>query len=412
MARVKTAAGAIEGLTLALQIRQDIQIGGRSGAAQYQYTLQDGDTAELAQWVAKMKAALSAMPILQDVSSDAQPQATSATLVIDRPSASRLGVSVQAIDDTIYDAFGQRQVATLFTQVSQYHVIEELDPRFQLDTRALQGLYVRSSTTQKLVPLSILASVKPGVAPVVINHQGSLPATTLSFNLAPGAALSDAVSAIDAAALTAGMPSSVIAAFQGTAQAFQDSVRSQPWLILAAVIAVYIVLGVLYESFVHPLTIISTLPSAGLGALLSILLFGQDLSVISIIGIILLIGIVKKNGIMIVDFAIEQERGHGLAPSEAIKQACLLRFRPIMMTTLAALFGALPLAFGTGPGSELRVPLGVAIVGGLVISQVLTLFTTPVVYLAFDRLTRHPAFGSPPVPPSSEPVGREAPAVG
>jgi multidrug efflux pump len=412
MARVKTAAGAIEGLTLALQIRQDIQIGGRSGAAQYQYTLQDGDTAELAQWVAKMKAASSAMPILQDVSSDAQPQATSATLVIDRPSASRLGVSVQAIDDTIYDAFGQRQVATLFTQVSQYHVIEELDPRFQLDTRALQSLYVRSSTTQKLVPLSILASVKPGAAPVVINHQGSLPATTLSFNLAAGAALSDAVSAIDAAALNAGMPSSVIATFQGTAQAFQDSVRSQPWLILAAVIAVYIVLGVLYESFVHPLTIISTLPSAGLGALLSILLFGQDLSVISIIGIILLIGIVKKNGIMIVDFAIEQERGQGLAPSEAIKQACLLRFRPIMMTTLAALFGALPLAFGTGPGSELRVPLGVAIVGGLVISQVLTLFTTPVVYLAFDRLTRHPALGSPPVPPSSEPVGREAPAVG
>jgi multidrug efflux pump len=401
VARIRKAAGSIEGLTVALQVRQDIQIGGRSGAAQYQYTLQDGDTVELAQWVAKMKAALSAIPVVQDVTSDAQPQATSATLVIDRASASRLGVSVQAIDDTMYDAFGQRQVATLFTQVSQYHVIEELDPRFQLDTRALQSLYVRSSTTQKLVPLSILASIKPGVSPVVINHQGSLPATTLSFNLAPGAALSDAVSAIDAAALNAGMPSTVAATFQGTAQAFQDSVRSQPWLILAAVIAVYIVLGVLYESFIHPLTIISTLPSAGLGALLSILLFGQNLSVISMIGIILLIGIVKKNGIMIVDFAVAGERDQGLAPVEAIKQACLLRFRPIMMTTLAALFGALPLALGTGPGSELRAPLGVAIVGGLVISQVLTLFTTPVVYLAFDRLTRHPAFAPPPVPPSS-----------
>ena len=391
MARLKKAVSGLEGLTFGMQVRQDIQVGGRSAASQYQYTLQGPDPAELDKWATVMRKALTALPQLQDVISDKQKAASSVTLDIDRATAARLGISIETIDETLYDAFGQRQVATLFTQVSQYHVVMEIDPRFALSPEALGHLYVRSATTQKLVPLSILGKLKTGVMPVSINHQGSMPATTLSFNLKPGVALSEAVTAIHGAEQAAGMPITIIGSFQGTAQAFQDSLSTQPWLILAAVIAVYIVLGVLYESAIHPLTIISTLPSAGLGALLALRLCGQDLSIMGMIGIILLIGIVKKNAIMMIDFALEAERNQGLPPVEAIRQACLLRFRPIMMTTFAALLGALPLALGTGAGAELRVPLGIAIVGGLIVSQMLTLFTTPVVYLALNGLSRRPA---------------------
>jgi multidrug efflux pump len=299
-----------------------------------------------------------------------------------------MGVSIRAIDDTLYDAFGQRQVATLFSPLNQYHVVLELTPRFQMSTDALHRLYVRSSTTNRLVPLNLLVGVKQGVSPITINHQGLFPAVTLSFNVAPGVALGDAVVAVQAVEQQAGMPASVTGTFQGAAQAFQDSLRSQPWLILAAIVTIYIVLGVLYESVIHPLTIISTLPAAGVGALLGLWLTGQDLSVIGMIGILLLIGIVKKNAIMMIDFALVAERVEGKSPFDAIRQACLLRFRPIMMTTFAALLGALPLALGHGAGAELRRPLGIAIVGGLIVSQALTLFTTPVVYLWFDRLQR------------------------
>jgi multidrug efflux pump len=384
--RLKPRLATVIGISLAMQVRQDIQVGGRISAAQYQYTLQAPDVNLLNHWAQVMTQRLSALPELTDVTSDQQASATSANLVIDRSTASRFGITAQAIDDTLYDAFGQRQIATLFTQLNQYHVIEEVDPKFQLTADALAHLYVRSPLNNSLVPLNTLAKVENTVSPISVNHQGLFPSVTISFNLALGQSLGNAVNAIHQAEVTAGKPDSLTGTFQGTAQAFQASLKSEPYLIAAALVVVYLILGILYESAIHPLTIISTLPSAGVGALLALMLCGQDLSIMGMIGIILLIGIVKKNAIMMIDFALVAEREQGLSPHDAIRQACVLRFRPIMMTTLAALFGALPLALGHGAGAELRVPLGIAIVGGLIVSQMLTLFTTPVVHLWFDRL--------------------------
>jgi multidrug efflux pump len=384
--RLKPKLAKVMAISMAMQVRQDIQVGGRVSAAQYQYTLQDSDIGELNHWAQVLTQRLAKLPELADVTSDQQASATTATLVIDRSTASRFGITAQAIDDTLYDAFGQRQIATLFTELNQYHVIEELDPRFQLTTEALAHLYVRSPLTSALVPLSTLARVDQGVSPVSVNHQGLFPSVTISFNLAAGQSLGNAVTAIHQAELSAGKPDTLTGTFQGTAQAFQASLKSEPYLILAALIVVYLVLGILYESAIHPLTIISTLPSAGVGALCALMICGQDLSIMGMVGIILLIGIVKKNAIMMIDFALVAEREQGLSPTAAIRQACVLRFRPIMMTTLCAMFGALPLALGHGAGAELRVPLGIAIVGGLLFSQMLTLFTTPVVHLCFDHL--------------------------
>jgi len=387
IARLRPRLAAVQGATLFMQAGQDINIGGRLARTQYQYTLTDADLNELNAWAPKLLAAFAQLPQLTDVASDLQNQASTATLTIDRDRAASFGISPATIDATIYDAIGQRQVSQYFTQINSYHVVLEVTPALQRDPSLFSKLYLTSPLTGQQVPLSTFVKLDTDkTAYLSINHQSQFPAVTLSFNLAPGVALGDAVDAINALQERMGLPQALTGSFQGTAQAFRDSLRTQPYLIAAALIAVYIVLGLLYESFIHPLTILSTLPSAGVGALLILMAGGYDLSVIALIGIILLIGIVKKNGIMMVDFALTAEREQGLSPQEAIRQACLLRFRPIMMTTMCALLSGLPLMLGHGAGSELRRPLGYAMVGGLLLSQALTLFTTPVVYLYLDRI--------------------------
>jgi len=343
---------------------------------------------------------LQAQSQLRDVASDSQDHGLRAALVFDRDTASRLGISAQMIDDALYNAFGQRQIATLFTQLNQYRVVLEVKPEFRRTPEALAQLHI-TPPGGRAVPLSAIARWEETYAPLTINHQGQFPVVTLSFNLAPGAALGDAVEQIDRVQQELDMPESIRTAYQGAARAFQAALANQTLLIIAALVVVYIVLGVLYESFIHPVTILSTLPSAGVGALLALMMFGEDLGIIALIGMILLIGIVKKNAIMMVDFALDAQRNQGMAPADAIYQACLLRLRPILMTTMAALFGAVPLAFGTGTGSELRQPLGITIIGGLVLSQVLTLYTTPVIYLWFDRM-RQRFFGRAATAPAGE----------
>jgi hydrophobe/amphiphile efflux-1 (HAE1) family protein len=382
--RLRPKLATLTGFRVYGQSSQDITVGTRQSRTQYQYTLEDSDIAELGHWSNVMLDRLRAFPQLRDVTSDQQDTASRTALTINRDLASRLGVSAQAIDDTLYDAFGQRQVATIFTQLNQYHVVLEVDPKFQQDPSSLRQIYVKSAGGAQ-VPLSAFTSFAPGTSALSINHQGQFPAITISFNLAPGVALGDATALVKRAETEAHMPASVTPTFQGNAQAFHDSLATIPLLIAAALVAVYIVLGILYESFIHPLTILSTLPSAGVGALLMLWLFNYPLDMMALIGIILLIGIVKKNAIMMIDFALEAERHQGLSAADSIYQAALLRFRPIMMTTMAALFSGLPLMLGHGAGSELRRPLGFAIVGGLILSQALTLFTTPVVYLYLDR---------------------------
>jgi multidrug efflux pump len=403
IAGLRPQVARVEGIALFMQVRQDIQVGGRPSKTQYQYTLQDADSDELARWAPILQRKLAALPALQDVTADVQASAPRTTLRIDRDTAARLGISPQAIDDTLYDAFGQRQVATIFTQLNQYHVVLELEPAFQLDNSVFRHVYVHSAASGQLVPMSMLARLEQSVAPITINHQGLFPSVTLSFNLSPGHALGDAVAAIGAAQFDLDLPAGLVTSFQGTAQAFQASLQSQPYLLLAAIVAVYIILGILYESYIHPITILSTLPSAGVGALLALMLFRLDLSIIGLIGIILLIGIVKKNAIMMIDFAVDAERHQGVPPAAAIRRAALLRFRPIMMTTMSALLGALPLALGLGVGSELRRPLGITIIGGLLLSQVLTLYTTPVIYLYLDRLSRW--LRAVPATPASQEAG-------
>ena len=370
-----------------MQPVQDLTVEDRVSRTQYQYSIEDADGNELGQWAPRLVEKLKSLSQLRDVATDQQDQGLEASLVIDRDTAARLGVLPQGIDDTLYDAFGQRQVSTIFTQLNQYHVILQVDPSFQQNPDALKNIYVKSSNGTQ-VPLGAFTHFEQKTTALAVNHQGQFPVVTLSFNLAPGVSLGEAVNAIKQAEKDINLPVSINASFQGTAQAFQAALANEPVLILAALVTVYIVLGILYESYIHPVTILSTLPSAGVGAILALLICGTDLSVIALIGIILLIGIVKKNAIMMIDFALEAERTEGRKPEEAIYQACLLRFRPIMMTTMAALLGGLPLALGSGTGAELRRPLGISIVGGLLVSQLLTLFTTPVVYLWFDRLAQ------------------------
>ncbi|HEY0329786.1 MAG TPA: efflux RND transporter permease subunit [Rhodopseudomonas sp.] len=397
--RLKQRVARIPGMTVYFQAVQDVQISTQSSRSQYQYTLTGTDAAAVALWSGKLVAEMRRDPLFRDVSSEAQEGGLRAALDINRQRAGQLGVSIQAVNDTLNDAFAQRQISTIYGQANQYRVVLEAMPQYQRDPSILSKLYV-PGTGGAQVPIAAVAEMTRTTAPLAISHQAQFPAVSLSFNLAPGEALGDAVDAVKAIETRIGMPGSIVGLYAGDAAEFSKSLAGQPWLILAALVTIYIVLGVLYESYIHPITILSTLPSAGVGAILALMLFGQDLSVIGLIGIILLMGIVKKNAIMMIDFALEAERHKGLSSYDAIVQACLLRFRPIMMTTLAALFGALPLAIESGTGAELRFPLGVSIVGGLLLSQLLTLYTTPVIYLALDRLNRRIEGALPPVTPS------------
>ncbi len=384
--RLRPQLARVPGATLFLQAVQDLRVGGRQSGAQYQFTIQSGDLSVLTYWAPQLLKALKQIPSLTDVNSDQQNNGLAANLAIDRETASRLGISPADIDSTLYSAFGQRQIATMYTALNQYHVVMEVDPIYWQTPDGLKSIYM-NSTSGGQVPLAAVTHYQPAVAPLTVNHQGQYPSVTVSFNLAPGIALGDAVNIINDTETKLGMPATIQGSFSGTAQAFQSSLQNEPYLIAAAIGAVYIVLGILYESFVHPITILSSLPSAGVGAVLALDLFHFDLSVIAVIGVILLIGIVKKNAIMMIDFALEVERRDHKSSKDAAYEACLLRFRPILMTTMAAMLGGLPLALGTGTGSELRRPLGITIVGGLIVSQLLTLYTTPVIYVYMDRLS-------------------------
>jgi multidrug efflux pump len=411
VARLKQRLDRLPDAIVYLQPVQDVQISTQSSRALYQYTLVGADQREVSRWSTLLKNELAASPLLRDVASEAQEGGLKAMVNVDRAAAGRLGVSMQAVSDTLNNAFGQRQISTIYGQANQYRVVLEAAPRYQTDPGALAQIHVASSTGQQ-IPLGAIARIERQTAPLVVQRQEQFPAATLSFNPAPGTSLGEAVAVVTEAQRRIGMPTSVSGSFVGDAAEFQRSLASQPWLILAAVIAIYIVLGVLYESVAHPFTILTTLPSAGIGAVLALMLVGLDLSLVALIGIILLMGIVKKNAIMMIDFALEAERKGGMTPREAIMQACMLRFRPIMMTTLAALLGALPLAVSHGTGSELRVPLGITIIGGLLLSQLLTLYTTPVIYLTLDRIgagIKHwwgRVGGAPTTPPHAETEAR------
>jgi multidrug efflux pump subunit AcrB len=401
IARMRAAIAGIPGITAFFQPVQDIQIGTRVSRTQFQYTLIDTDAGELAAWAPRLRQKLATLPELRNVASDQQDEGFRTFIHVDRDAAMRLGVSMQAIEDTLYDGFGQRQISTIFGQANQYRVVLEADPQWQADPNSLRLLRVPGLNDVQ-VPLSAIVRIERVVAPLVIAHQEQFPAVTLSFDLAPGHSLGQAVDAVVRAEKEIGLPETITGSYSGDAAEFQSSLSAEPWLILAAVVVIYIVLGVLYESWIHPLTILSTLPSAGIGALLALMLCGIDLSLVALVGIVLLMGIVKKNAIMMVDFAIDAERTRGLSSYDAMREACLLRFRPIMMTTMAALLGALPLVLGRGAGSELRYPLGVTIIGGLLLSQFLTLYTTPAIYLAFERLRLRMTGPGSPEPAAAE----------